>query len=300
MFLKRAHTTGAGSLNKAKIKDYAQFTKLRLASLVVFSASLSYLLAIGSAPIDWLKLILLTTGGFLVTGAANGLNQVLERHHDGVMKRTEDRPLPAGRMTVTEGLIVASVMGVVGIWLLWYFLNPLSGVLGALAVFLYAGVYTPLKRVTPFAVFVGAFPGAIPPMLGYIAETGQFGLMAGLLFAVQFIWQFPHFWAIAWKLHDDYAKAGFSLLPSSGGKDKSSAFQALVYTLFLLPISLLPILLNGNGYIATGMVLLSGIWFLWKAVKLFTSCSDAAATKLMFASFVYLPIVQIAYLIHLI
>jgi len=235
----------------------------------------------------------LVAGGFLVTGASNGLNQVIEKDLDKQMNRTRNRPLPLGEITPREAVIVSMLMGLIGISILWFALNPLSGLLGTLALVMYVGIYTPMKRVSPVAVFVGAFPGAIPPMLGYIAETGKFGLVPGLLFAIQFMWQFPHFWAIAWKLHDDYAKAGFNLLPS-GKKDLSSALQTLVYTLFLIPISLLPFYFGFTGIISAVLILASGFGFAYFAYRLYQTRSDKAATQLMFASFVYLPIVQVA------
>jgi len=188
-----------------RIRVYAAFGKLRLSSLVVFSAAISYLVAPGSFNLT--AFLALIIGGFLVTAASNGYNQLLERDLDKLMDRTRNRPLPQGKMAVVEGVVVASIFAVVGLFLLWYFLNPLSLVLGTLATFLYVVIYTPMKRIHPIAVLIGAFPGAIPPMLGYIAATGEFGLIPGILFAVQFVWQFPHFWAIAWRLHDDYQKA---------------------------------------------------------------------------------------------
>lgn len=278
-----------------KIKAYVAFSKLRLASLVVLSAFISYLYAADT--INWMSVLYLVVGGFLVTGASNGFNQVIEKDLDKLMERTKSRPIPTGKMTPKEGLIVSLVMAIIGISILWFMLNPLSGLLGTLALILYAGIYTPLKRITPFAVFVGAFPGAIPPMLGYVAESGEFGLVPGLLFAIQFVWQFPHFWAIAWKQHDDYAKAGFRLLPSPGGRDSSSAFQCLVYSLFLIPTSLLPYYFGISGWISAIVIGVLGIWFAWYSYKLFSSLDNKVATKLMFASFVYLPIVQLALLI---
>ncbi len=281
------------SLLTAKLKDYAAFSKLRLASLVVFSAFCGYLMAADT--INWKDLILLLVGGFFVTGSSNGFNQIIEREPDLLMKRTQNRPLPQNRMSVKEAVIVASVMGLLGIILL-YLINPLSALLGAIALILYTAVYTPLKRETPFAVFVGAFPGAIPPMLGYIAFTGTLDLEAWVLFAVQFMWQFPHFWAIAWKLDNDYKLAGFKMLPS-GNRDKSSAYLILVYTLMMIPVSLLPLFFGISGYISAAIILLAGIGFLVLAIKLFNTLSTKDASKLMFASFIYLPVVQVAMLI---
>jgi protoheme IX farnesyltransferase len=209
-----------------------------------------------------------------------------------------NRPVPTGKMSVTEGMILASIMGITGIAFLHVFVNPLSAILSATALVLYVFAYTPLKRVTPFAVFVGAFPGAVPAMLGWVAATDGFGFIgtnALLLFAVQFMWQFPHFWAIAWVVDDDYRNAGFRLLPSKE-RDKASAFQILVYTLFLLPISVLPLLFGMTGIIGISVVLVCGIMFLYQAWKLYISLEIKDASRLMFGSFIYLPVVQLAYL----
>ncbi len=284
-----------------KIADYAQFTKLRLASLVVFSAVIGYFIGIQNVHVsaDWLQLTALILGGFLVTGASNGFNQVIERDLDKLMPRTQNRPLPQGRMSVQEGILLASFMGIAGITILYLYTNTLSAILGATALVLYAAVYTPLKRVTPFAVFVGAFPGAIPPMLGWVAATSGFGTIATpalLLFAIQFMWQFPHFWAIAWVSHEDYQKAGFHLLPSPGGRDKSSAFQTVVYTLMLLPVSLTPLLFGLSSLIPSLVVLAMGAVFLGQAWKLYQDCEVRSAQRLMFGSFIYLPVVQLALL----
>lgn len=282
----------------AKVTDYGLFIKFRLSFLVVFSAAIGFI--IGSQDnINWIKMGWLVLGGFLVTGSSNGFNQVMERHLDKLMDRTRHRPLPQGRMTVSEGLWLAFASGIMGIIILYFFINPLSGILGLLALLLYTLVYTPLKPKTPFAVFVGAFPGAIPPMLGWVAAQDGFGHIsfeALLLFLVQFMWQFPHFWAIAWVMDEDYKKAGFRMLPSLGGRDKRSAFQVLVYTLFLVPVSLSPILFRMAGTMAALIILACGIVFLWQAYKLYKDCSVKAASQLMFGSFIYLPIVQLAIL----
>ncbi len=279
----------------SKVRDYAQFVKLRLASLVVFSAAIGFV--IGSGEVNWGKMLLLVLGGFLVTGASNGFNQIIEKNLDKLMERTQNRPLPQERMSINESFALSTIMGVLGISILWIFMNPMSGILGTLALILYVVVYTPLKQYTPFAVFVGAFPGAIPPMLGYVASTSGFGNItfeAWILFVVQFMWQFPHFWAIAWVLDDDYKKAGFRMLPSLGGRDKSSAFQVLVYTLFLLPISLFPVLFGMSGIISAIIISLCGAFFIYQAYILYKECTVEAARKLMFGSFVYLPVVQLA------
>ncbi len=285
-------------ITKSKVSDFFLFIKIRLASSVVFSAAITY--AIFANNVDWLKMCMLVLGGFLVTGASNGFNQVIEKDLDKLMDRTKNRPVAAGRMTVNEGLMVASICGILGISILWFFMNPMSGILGALALVLYAAVYTPLKRVTPFAVFVGAFPGAIPPLLGAVAATDGFGMITfgGLvMFTIQFIWQFPHFWAIAWVLDDDYKKAGFKMLPSEQGRSKNSAFQVLVYTFALFPVVLLPFAFKMTGDLSAVVVSVFTIVFSIQAIKLYKSCEIADAKKLMFGSFIYLPLVQLAYLL---
>lgn len=253
-----------------------------------------------SSPI-LLEIAALCLGGFLLTGASNGLNQVWEREIDSKMERTKDRPIPTGRMTVTQGIVYSSIAAILGLGFIFYFLNPQAGILGALALFSYVFLYTPLKPVSSLAVFVGAFPGAIPPMLGYVAATGAFGVEPGLLFAVQFMWQFPHFWAIAWVSHEDYAKADYRLLPFREGKSARSAFQIFLYTLFLIPVSVLPWIFPVAspmvGEIALGVTLACGVGFVYFAWKLVKEKSDNAARQLMFASFAYLPIVQIIYVV---
>lgn len=283
-----------------KVTEYAQFTKLRLASLVVFSAIIGYFIAAEELdhPVNWLEMTMLFIGGFLVTGASNGFNQVIEREYDKLMPRTAVRPLPTGKMSVNEGITVATICAVVGATLLYVFVNPLSAILSVIALLLYVFAYTPMKRISPWAVFVGAFPGAIPPMLGWVAATDGFGFIgtnAVLLFAVQFMWQFPHFWAIAWVADDDYRKAGFRLLPSKE-RDKSSAFQVVVYSLFLIPISLLPVRYGMMGTAGMIIVLICGILFMLQSFRLYRTLEIKAATRLMFGSFIYLPVVQLAYL----
>ncbi len=283
-----------------KVTDYAQFTKLRLSALVVFSAIIGYVIAIEELNIaaNWLEMTMLFVGGFLVTGASNGFNQVIEREYDKLMPRTASRPIPTGKMSVSEGLIVATLFAITGAALLWIYCNPLSAILSVIALLLYVFAYTPMKRVSPWAVFVGAFPGAMPPMLGWVAATEDFGFIgtnALLLFAVQFMWQFPHFWAIAWVVDDDYRKAGFRLLPTKE-RDKGSAFQIVVYAFMLIPMSFLPIFFGMTGIIGMSVVLLCGILFLYQAVTLYKTLDTKAASKLMFGSFIYLPVVQLAYL----
>ena len=283
-----------------KIRSYASFFKLRLASLVVFSAALGYLIAADT--INWFDFLMLSLGGFLVTGSSNGYNQIIEVNLDRLMDRTKNRPLVTGKMSRQEAYILATLSGIIGISILWYFLNPLSGILGIFALFIYVLIYTPLKQISPWAVFVGAFPGAIPPMLGVIAYTGTFsdqaGMIAGMLFFIQFIWQFPHFWAIAWVLDEDYAKGGFSLLPSKTRKSKRSAFHILIYTLFMVPVSLIPWVLDLTGDITLVIGAIAGAWFFIYAYKLYLNLDDKSAKSLMFASFIYLPIIQFLYVFN--
>ena len=282
---------------KGKIRDYSEFMKLRLASLVVISSSICYILATDS--IDPKILLALVVGGFLLTGSSNGFNEIIERDLDALMSRTSSRPLPQKRMGVVEAIVIASIAGIAGVGMLGLFINPMSGILGAIALILYVAAYTPLKKLTPFSVFVGAFPGSLPTMIGCVAATEGFGeitLLAWLMFAVQFVWQFPHFWAIAWRLDDDYRKAGFKMLPSPMGRDRASAFQTLVYTLSLIPISLLPVFFDFTGNLSLVIAIIAGSVFTWQAYKLYSELSSEAATKLMFGSFVYLPVVQLAYM----
>ncbi len=274
-----------------KIKAYVLFTKLRLSALVILSALSGYLFVGGKSGI---AIFYLLVGGLLVTAASNGSNQIWERDFDKLMKRTQIRPLPTGKMSITEAYIVVVLTLLVGTFML-YQLNYKSAILGLFAYISYVFIYTPMKRISPWAVFIGAFPGAIPPLLGAVAHTNQFGLVPGVLFFVQFVWQFPHFWAIAWVAFDDYKAGGYSLLPSKFGKSKNSAFQICVYSLLLIPFTLLPWFLGMTG-IATLIIgtLASLIFFLY-AYKLFLSCDDKDAKKVMFASFFFLPIVQFLY-----
>lgn len=275
----------------ARLQDYAQLTKMRLASLVVFSAAMAFLLAPGS--VNWNHFILLIIGGFLVTGASNGINQIMERDLDKLMTRTANRPLPGERMSVAEAFIISALMAVAGIFILTYYLNLYSGLLGMAALMSYTLAYTPLKRITPLSVFIGAIPGAIPPMLGWIAATGTISAEAWILFAIQFMWQFPHFWAIAWVLDDDYKRAGFNMLPT-GERNKSAAFQTFIYTLSLIPVGLMPFLFQMSGWVSAVVITLAALYFSYRSYRLYREQSIEAARSVMFGSFIYLPIVMIA------
>jgi len=279
----------------SKWADYLQLTKFRLSFLVVFSSLIAFLLA-GAENITWLKGILLILGGFMVTGAANTINQLLEKNIDKLMDRTKSRPLPSGRMNILEATLAAGIMAFMGLYLL-FLINPITSALGAMALILYAFVYTPMKQVNSFAVFLGAIPGALSPVLGWTAATGSLSSEAWVFFLIQFAWQFPHFWAIAWVSAEDYAKAGIYLLPSPLGRNKTSAAWILVSTILLIPISFLPIFLHMGGTFLLVITSLAGLAFLYQTYKLFQECSIKAAYRLMFASFFYLPLVQIALLI---
>lgn len=280
-----------GNPKTSKYKAYISFTKFRLSALVVLSALSGYLFAGGE---DLAEIVYLVTGGLLVTAASNGSNQIWERDLDKLMKRTQSRPLPQKTMSLNESYFIVVLCLITGLVLL-YLLNLQTALLGLLSFIAYVFIYTPMKRISPWAVLVGAFPGAMPPMLGYIAKDGHFGLEAGVLFFVQFIWQFPHFWAIAWVVFDDYKAGGFSLLPSKEGKGKGSAFQIMVYSFLLIPFSLLPWLLGWTGDTTLVVATAVSVGFFWYAYRLFLSCEDKDARKLMFASFIYLPIIQFLY-----
>ncbi|MGB0861641.1 MAG: heme o synthase [Saprospiraceae bacterium] len=273
-----------------KVEDYKLLTKFRLSFLVVFSAGIGFLLA--SPTFDLSGLFVLCLGGFLVTGASNALNQVLEQDLDKQMARTSKRPLASGRMNTNEAVLSAGLMSLLGITLLASF-NMMTALIGMISLISYAFVYTPMKRISPIAVIIGAFPGAFPPMIGWVAVTGTLDIEALVLFGIQFLWQFPHFWAIAWVQYEDYAKAGFFLLPTKR-KDKQSALQGVIYALILLPISFLPYFLGLTGLISMIIVGIAGLYYAYKSWLLYKECTRDAARKLMFTSFIYLPIVLIA------
>ncbi len=279
-----------------KVQDYVQLLKLRLTMLVVFSAAITFAYA-AKGNLVWSELWLMILGGFLTTASANGFNQVIERETDKLMRRTQARPMPSARMSALEGTIASVLMGIAGVGILAFFFNIITGVLALFSIICYAFIYTPLKTRSSIAVFVGAIAGAMPPLLGYVAYSNSFGFEPGIMFAIQFIWQFPHFWAVAWVLDDDYKRAGMHLMPSSDGRSKSSAFQIMLYTLILIPVSLLPLKFGMAGYTLAIVSLIAGFAFFMQSVKLYRQCSIKAAKELMFGSFLYLPIVQITLLI---
>ncbi|MEI7670341.1 MAG: heme o synthase [Pseudomonadota bacterium] len=275
------------------MKDYAMLAKLRLSMLVVFSSAITFLMAI-QGEINWFLFSMLCLGGLLTTGASNAVNQVIEKDFDKLMKRTANRPLPTERMNNTEALLVAGIMVVSGVGILWIYFNQLSALFAAVAFMSYAFIYTPLKRYSPVAVFVGAIPGALPPLIGWVSATGTLDQGALALFGIQFMWQFPHFWAIAWVGFEDYIKAGYKLLPSREGRNKFSALQNIVYILVLIPVSLLPLYFGITGIVSAIICIACGSLFLIQAIKLYRDCTIEAAKQLMFGSFFYLPIVQLA------
>lgn len=280
--------------------DFKEITKAGLAISVLFSAIAGYFLGFNSEyPFQWSVLIMLAIGGYCMVGASNAFNQVIEKDLDALMDRTKNRPVPAGRMSTTSALLIAGSLTVIGLTLL-YMINPKTAMFGAISIFLYTSIYTPLKTVTSLSVFVGAFPGAIPFMLGWVAATGDFGIEAGTLFLIQFFWQFPHFWAIGWFLYEDYEKAGFFMLPT-GKKDKGTALQVILYTIWLIVASLIPSLgYTGRLFIspvAAAAVFLLGLWMLFYAVKLYKLRTSKAAKTLMLVSVAYITLLQFIYII---
>ena len=277
--------------------DVKQLTKVGLSFSVVFSSIAGYLL--GADHIEWVTLVMLGVGGFFMVGASNAYNQIIERDLDAKMKRTQNRPIPSGRFSPRIAFVVATVMTILGIGIL-YVINPITAMFGAISIFLYTCAYTPLKTITPLSVFVGAFPGAIPFMLGWVAATGEFGIEPGTLFMIQFFWQFPHFWAIGWMLDEDYKKAGFRMLPT-GEKDKATAMQCIIYTIWLIIVSVFPVLkMTGDFYILPGtavLVGLLGVGMLYFAIRLYQKMDNKAARALMLASVSYITLVQIVYVI---
>ncbi|MFT4033643.1 MAG: heme o synthase [Siphonobacter sp.] len=278
-----------------KAKAYFELLKHRLSTFVALSGTFGYYLAVQQ--VDWLKLILITIAGFAITGAANIINQIYEKDIDCLMKRTQNRPIPSGRISVNEATIFCLILTVGSLFLFLFFFNFRSALVAMLSMILYGFVYTPLKKIGPVAVFVGAFPGAFPPMIGWVAATNQFGWEPGVLFAIQFFWQFPHFWALAWMIDEDYKQAGFRLLPNHGNKTSKTAFIILAYSLFLVPLGWIPYELGITGITSAILATLGGVLILVQVLYLMRETSDAAARKLFFVAIAYLPILQIVFLL---
>ena len=288
-------STHIATARYSKFTGFVRLTKIRLGGLVVFSAIISYLTV--ATTYDWQQILGVLAGGFLVTGAANGLNQVIEAERDKLMDRTRERPIPLEILSPSESLWFCILTGIAGTVILWALANPLAGLLGFLSIVLYAGIYTPMKAVSPFSVFVGAFPGALPTLIGTVAATSGFGeitFFGVLLFAIQFVWQFPHFWYLAWFNAEDYAKGGFYLLPSRGGKDHFTRFQILLYSAFLLLVSIFPFVFHFTGLVSTVAVMLCGLALFLQAFNFYRLGTDDAARKLFLITLIYLPLVQVA------
>jgi protoheme IX farnesyltransferase len=277
--------------------DFKEITKARLAISVVFSSIAGYFL--GAYEIQWVQVLLLAFGGYCMVGASNAYNQVIERDLDVLMKRTKNRPIPAGRMTVNTAMTIAVVLTLLGVVAL-YLLNPKTAMFGAISIFLYTSVYTPLKTITPLAVFVGAIPGAIPFMLGWVAATDDFGIEPGTLFMIQFFWQFPHFWALGWMLDDDYKSGGFKMLPT-GKKDAATVLQIIMYTIWMMVVSVIPVFeITGRlqlSIVAAVIIFLMGAVMLAFAFQLYRKRDNVSARKLMLASVSYITLMQIVYVI---
>ena len=300
----------AANKKTSKLKDYIQLTKPSLTIMVVFSSVIAYLLAPKVVQYDGLMIGLLFIGGFLVSGSANAINQTVERETDALMKRTATRPVASGRVTEMEGWAFSVITGVVGIAILSYFFNLLSGALAAFSLFLYAFVYTPLKKVNAIAVLVGAFPGALPCLIGWAAGNDSvFGTEANpkdwggwILFLIQFLWQFPHFWAIAWVAHKDYTVAGFRLLPAEKGPTKFTAIQTVMYAVLLIPVCVLPYVFglaeyeSIRGLVCLALVMVSNLFLVAQCVRLYKEMNAKAARRVMFSSYIYLPVVLLALL----
>ena len=274
--------------------------KFTLSFTVVFSCVVCYMLAPDVVTYDWRMIILLFIAGMLVAGSANTINQAVEKDTDALMKRTAGRPVASGRMTTNEAYSFAFFTGIVGVFMMYYFFNLESALLSAFSLFLYAFVYTPLKKVNSIAVLVGAFPGAFPCLIGWIAgfsDSSAINWTGGLiLFSIQFLWQFPHFWAIAWVAHNDYSKAGFKLLPSDKGPTKFTALQALLYSLLMVPVGMMPYYFNISGQVSLFILLVCNLAMIMQCVRLYIQMDVKAARRVMFSSYIYLPIVLLALL----
>ena len=280
----------------SKLKDYSQLIKPSLSIMVVFSSVISYLLAPKVVEYDWKMIGLLFVAGLLVTGSANAINQVVEKDTDAIMKRTAKRPVASGRMTVGEGWAFAIVTGAAGVFMLGNFFNWLAAGIALFSLFLYAFIYTPLKKVSSISVLVGAVPGALPCLIGWAAGNDALSSGGWVLFLLQFMWQFPHFWAIAWIAHKDYAKAGFKLLPSELGPTKYTAIQTIIYSLLLIPVGVIPYFIGMSATISLVIVAIANVFMVWRCVQLYRNMDVPSARRVMFGSYIYLPVVLLALL----
>ena len=277
------------------IKLFFEITKFRLSLLVALSSVFGFF--ISSSNVDIYEVFILLVGGYLISSSSVINNQILEKDLDKMMNRTNKRPIPTGRISVYKSVIMSIFSMVIGLFLITFYLNIYAALLSFISLILYSFVYTPMKKFGPIAVFIGAIPGALPPLIGWVASTGQITLEAIIIFSIQFIWQFPHFWAIAWMYDDDYKKVGFKLLPNNGEKNLKTAVNIMIYTLFLIPLGLLPTIFGITGIISGTVAVFLAIIFLAQTFKLINDYSRESAVKVMFSSFIYLPIVQISYVL---
>jgi len=281
---------------KQTLTNYAQLMKFTLSFTVVFTCVICYMLAPKVMAYDWTMILLLTFAGLCITGSANAINQAVEKNTDAQMKRTANRPVASGRMSQQTAYAFAIVTGVVGVAMMWKYFNFSAALLSAFSLFLYAFIYTPLKKINSIAVLVGAFPGALPCLIGYVAGNDDFSYAGWALFLIQFLWQFPHFWAIAWVSHTDYSRVGFKLLPAKEGPTRFTALQSIMYAVLMIPIGFLPHYLHLTGNISMWVLLVANIFMVVQCVRLYQNMGVPAARRVMFSSYIYLPIVYLALL----
>ena len=318
---KRSMTETTGSSTSfslaSKVKDYFQLIKFTLSFTVVFSCVICYLLAPNIVAYDWWMILVLFVAGMLVTGSANAINQAVEKDTDALMKRTASRPVAGGRMRQEEAYRFAAIAGLLGVGMMgWFFKSPENSfnwnaaLLSAFSLFLYAFIYTPLKKVNSIAVLVGAFPGALPCLIGWVAATNLLNPLATvevngrsvsnaggwILFAIQFLWQFPHFWAIAWVAHGDYSKAGFKLLPADKGPTKFTAVQGIMYSVLMIPVGILPYYFGMSGQVSMWILVACNLFMVMQSIRLYREMNAKAARRVMFSSYIYLPVVLLALL----
>lgn len=308
LVMGKSINTSASFTLASKVKDYFQLIKFTLSFTVVFSCVICYLLAPNIVDYDLKMIILLFVAGLLITGSANAINQASEKDTDAVMKRTSKRPVADGRMTPKEAYTFALVAGIIGVWMMYYFFNLSSALLSAVSLFLYAYIYTPLKKVSSISVLIGGLPGALPCLIGWVAATNVFSPLAVVegtnisngagwaLFGLQFLWQFPHFWAIAWVAHNDYSKAGFKLLPGGGAPTRITALQAIAYAVMMIPVGVLPYYFGLTGIVSFWIVVAANLFIVFQCVRLYISMDVTAARRVMFSSYIYLPVVLLALL----
>jgi protoheme IX farnesyltransferase len=291
------HTEQSQSFSiAAKLKDYMLLIKFTLSFTVVFSCVICYLLAPKVVAYDWYMIVLLFLAGMLITGSANAINQAVEKDTDAMMKRTSKRPVANGSMSQQEAYTFAVIAGIVGVGMMWYFFNLSSALVSAFSLFLYSFIYTPLKKINSIAVLIGALPGALPCLIGWVAGNDDFSMGGWVLFGMQFLWQFPHFWAIAWVAHEDYSKAGFKLLPADKGPTKFTAIQTIMYSVLMIPIGMAPYFIGLSGITSLWIVLACNLFMVFQSARLYKEMDVKAARRVMFSSYIYLPIVLLALL----